>query len=155
MTERLIEVDVELDPTYTSRRTQYLPVVVRSPAVPRVGDVLVTGPDMDEWSVTRVSWVTDPDKPDTVRPSVRVSASDLDVREWRVWAGGSDADNCAVSWTTDDEAEAHERLQWMDGSHGRGIAVRAVTRGPWVPVEHEHSTVWADADDDATAAGAR
>jgi hypothetical protein len=69
-------------------------------------------------------------------------------QEWTVWAGGSDANDCAVAQVFDDEADARDTVQWMDGSRGRGLAVRMITRTPWVPVEHEHSVAWAGADND-------
>ena len=72
----------------------------------------------------------------------------LTSQEWIAWAGGSDANNCATSQVFAAEADAWDAVQWMDGSYGRGLAVRTVTCTPWIPVEHEHSVAWAGADND-------
>lgn len=55
--------------------------------------------------------------------------------DWCVFYGGPDPDNAACTEIRDDEADAREHLQWIDGSHGRGVAVRHVHHGPWTVVE--------------------
>lgn len=55
--------------------------------------------------------------------------------EWCVFYGGPDPDNAAGTEVRDDEADAREHLQWIDGSHGRGVAMRSIYYGPWTVVE--------------------
>lgn len=55
--------------------------------------------------------------------------------DWCVFYGGPDPDNAAGTETRDDEADAREHVQWIDGSHGRGVAVRSVYYGPWRVIE--------------------
>ena len=48
--------------------------------------------------------------------------------EWRVFAGGPDPDDCAMSRVVDGEAEAEENAAWIIGGL---VACRKVDYGPW------------------------
>ena len=48
--------------------------------------------------------------------------------EWRVFAGGPDPDDCAMSRPADGEIEAEEEADWIIGGQ---VACRKVDYGPW------------------------
>lgn len=52
-------------------------------------------------------------------------------KQWAIWWGGEDPDNCAAL-TTYDEDECYSMHQWFPAM---GIARRTVTYGPWEVVE--------------------
>lgn len=54
---------------------------------------------------------------------------------WCVFYGGPDPDNAAGTEMRDDETDAREHLQWINDSHGSGVAHRNIHYGPWTVVE--------------------
>lgn len=54
--------------------------------------------------------------------------------EWCIAWGGEDANDCAGRLEYDDQAEAEEMRQWIDGGI---VARRTVTRSRWVTVPEE------------------
>lgn len=56
-------------------------------------------------------------------------------QQWAVWFGGADANNAAEVMVRDDEADAREFLQWVDGDQGAGVAVRDLVISQWRAIE--------------------